>query len=82
VSLSCLAGLVQPRSHVASESRRYGLGFWLHRTGSGVMLEGFDAGLSSWSFRDPLAELTYTVLSNTTAGTWPIARHFDKLLAP
>ena len=29
-----------------------------------------------------VAQLTYTALSNTTAGAWPIARHLDEHLAP
>ena len=82
VSPSLLAEIVQARSQVPSESRRYGLGFWLRRTGSGVMLEGLDAGVSFWSLHDPVAQLTYTVLSNTTTGAWPIARHLDELRAP
>jgi hypothetical protein len=42
---------------------------------------------SQWSARakppgSAVAQLTYSVLSNTTAGAWPIARHLDELLAP
>ena len=43
---------------------------------------GLDAGVSFRSLHDPDAQLTYTVLSNTTDGAWPIARHLDELLAP
>ena len=82
VSPACLAEIVRPRSDVPSGSRRYGLGLWLHRTSSAVMLEGLDAGVSFRSLHDPDAQLTYTVLSNTTAGAGPIARHLDELLAP
>jgi CubicO group peptidase (beta-lactamase class C family) len=82
VSLERLAEIVQPRSEVPSESRRYGLGLWLHRTSNAVMLEGSDAGVSFRTLHEPVAQLTYTVLSNTTAGAWPIARHLDELLAP
>ena len=82
VTLDCLAEIVQPRSHVPSESRRYGLGLWLHRTSSAVMLEGSDAGVSFRTLHEPVAQLTYIVLSNTTAGAWPIARHLDDHLAP
>ena len=82
VSTDCLAEMVRPRSDVPSESRRYGLGFWLHRSSRAVMLEGLDAGVSFRSLHDPDAQLTYTVLSNTTEGAWPIARHLDEHLAP
>ena len=73
-----VAEMVRPRSDVPSESMRYGLGLWIHRTGSAVVLEGSDAGVSFRTLHDPVAQLTYTVLSNTTAGAWPIARHLDE----
>src|SRR4029077_14232596 len=38
--------MIRPRSEVPSESRRYGLGFWLHESNDTVMLVGFDAGVS------------------------------------
>ena len=82
VSRDRVAEIVRPRSELPSESRRYGLGMWLHATSRAVMLEGSDAGVSFRSLHDPVAQLTYTVLSNTTAGAWPIARHLDELLAP
>lgn len=66
--------MVRPRSHVPSQSKRYGLGFWLHETTDLVMLEGMDAGVSFFSAHDPRTDLTYTVASNTTDGAWPVAR--------
>ena len=39
-----VAQMVRPRSDVPSESARYGLGFWLHRTSNAVFLVGGDAG--------------------------------------
>jgi len=48
---------------------------------SGVMLEGFDAGVSFRTVHDPSGGVTYTVLSNTSMGAWPIARRLDELLA-
>ena len=62
------------RSDVQSQARRYGLGFWLHPSTATVMLEGMDAGVSFHSAHDPEANLTHTVISNTTDGAWPIAR--------
>ena len=61
---------------------RYGLGFWLHPTGDAVILEGADAGVSFRSVHDNSTGLTHTVLSNTTAGAWPVTRRLDELLAP
>jgi CubicO group peptidase (beta-lactamase class C family) len=57
-----------------AEERSYGLGFWLEQGGPGVMLEGYDAGVSFRSLHDPTAALTATVMSNTTDGAWPITR--------
>jgi hypothetical protein len=37
---------VRARSDVPSESLRYGLGFWLHRSDDVVELHGYDAGVS------------------------------------
>ena len=66
--------LVEPRSDVPSESKRYGLGFWLQETGKGVILEGYDAGVSFRTVHDPDTSCTYTVISNTSDGAWPMAR--------
>jgi hypothetical protein len=59
---------------------RYGLGFWLHESRDVVILEGCDAGVSFRSGHDPLRRISYTVISNTTDGAWPIARLFNKRL--
>ena len=44
------------------------------------MLEGMDAGVSFHSRHDAGAGLTWTVVSNTTDGAWPIVRHLAELL--
>jgi CubicO group peptidase (beta-lactamase class C family) len=77
-----VARMVRPRSDVPSESMRYGLGFWLHRSRGPVILEGSDAGVSFRSVHDPDAGVTWTVLSNTTSGAWPLVRHLHELLEP
>jgi hypothetical protein len=82
VSTDRVAEMIRPRSDVPSESRRYGLGFWLHESSDAVMLEGSDAGVSFRSTHDPVTGTTATVLSNTTDGAWPIARFIDDLLTP
>lgn len=75
-----VTAMLLPRSDVSRQARRYGLGFWLDVGGESVMLEGSDAGVSFRSVHDPGRGVTYTVLSNTTKGAWPIARHLDLLL--
>jgi CubicO group peptidase (beta-lactamase class C family) len=81
VAPSWVAGMTRPRNDVPWESMRYGLGFWLHATGDAVILVGFDAGVSFRSVHDPGVLLTYTVMSNTSDGAWPIARRLDEVLA-
>jgi len=81
VSTDWVTELVRPRSDVQEESRRYGLGFWLHQSSNVVMLEGSDAGVSFRSVHDPGPGVTHTVISNTTTGAWPIARLLDELLS-
>ena len=80
VSGAGVAEMVRPRSDAPSESRRYGLGFWLHPSSEIVMLEGYDAGVSFRSVHDPATATTYTVISNTSEGAWPITRLLDERL--
>jgi CubicO group peptidase (beta-lactamase class C family) len=81
VSADWVAELVRPCSEVPSASKRYGRGFWLHDASDVVMLEGSDAGVSFWSAHDPGRGNTYTVISNTSAGAWPIARLFAETVS-
>jgi CubicO group peptidase (beta-lactamase class C family) len=73
VSLDRVRELTTPRSD-AWENMRYGLGFWLPSPEGRVELHGSDAGVSFRSVHDPAESLTYTVLSNTTNGAWPVAK--------
>ena len=66
--------MVRPRSETPEESRRYGLGFWLHPSSDAAMLVGGDTGVSFTSVHDPAEAITYTVISNTTDGAWPVVR--------
>jgi CubicO group peptidase (beta-lactamase class C family) len=75
-----LAAAWRPRSDVPAERSRYGLGFWLHATGPGVMLEGYDAGVSFRTVHDPDSDTTHTVIANWSDGAWPITRALDQLL--
>lgn len=78
VSEDWVAEMVRPRTDAPAHSKRYGLGFWLHASSDAVILEGYDAGVSFRSLHDPGAQLTQTVISNTTDGAWPIARYLDE----
>lgn len=80
VGTARIAEMMLPRSDVPEERRRYGLGFWLHASRDAVMLEGFDAGISFRSVHDPGTDTTFTVVSNTTFGAWPVARLLDETL--
>ena len=80
VSPDAVAAMVRPRSDVPAESKRYGLGFWLAQTGDEVMLEGYDAGVSFRTVHDPVRRLTYTVISNTSDGAWPVVRRLGDAL--
>jgi CubicO group peptidase (beta-lactamase class C family) len=70
--------MVRPGS--TTSKKRYGLGFWLHPTSEIVILEGMDAGVSFHSEHDPRSGVTWTVVSNTSAGAWPLARFLSERL--
>ena len=80
VSPEWVAEMTRPRSELPSGSMRYGLGFWLHPAGDGVLLEGYDAGVSFRSVHHPTAGITHTVLSNTSEGAWPVTSRLRELL--
>ncbi|HEX7135841.1 MAG TPA: serine hydrolase domain-containing protein [Iamia sp.] len=63
-----------PRSEDPGLGMRYGLGFWLHPTGSAVLLEGYDAGVSFRSVHDPATDTTHTVIGSWSDAAWPLAR--------
>lgn len=65
--------MTRPRS--VAETKRYGLGFWLHATSDAVILEGYDAGVSFRSLHDPHTDTTATVVSNWSDGAWEIAAY-------
>jgi Beta-lactamase len=83
VSTDRVDEMVRPHSEVPRDiPAEYGLGFWLFPSLAAVELHGSDAGVSFQTDHDPTRGLTYTVLSNTTGGAWPIAEHLDATLAP
>jgi CubicO group peptidase (beta-lactamase class C family) len=78
VSPKWVAEMVRPRSRGLSESRSYGMGFWLQESHDAVMLEGYDAGVSFRTVRTD--RLTHTVISNTSEGAWSITYRLDDML--
>ena len=72
--------MVHPHSDWPEESKRYGLGFHLDATSDAVWLEGTDAGVSFASQHQPSSSITYTVISNVSAGVWPIVKLLDERL--
>ncbi len=81
VPTAWVAEMIRPRSDVPEEGMRYGLGVWLHATTDAVILLGADAGASFRTLHDPATRATYTVVSNTTSGAWPMVRALDDLLS-
>lgn len=80
VSPDWVAEMVRPRSDPPNEDARYGLGFWLDRSSDRVMLVGEDAGVSFYSSHLPEPALTYTVISNTADGAWPVVKLLNQSL--
>jgi CubicO group peptidase (beta-lactamase class C family) len=74
VSPDTVRQMTNPVSDAPDNDARYGLGFWLDASGPGVWLEGYDAGISARTRRDPTTGETLTVISNWTDGAWPILR--------
>ena len=72
VTPSTVAAMVRPRDVVEDEDMRYGLGFWLDMEGTGLILEGYDAGISARSRFEPDTGTTVSVVSNSSEGAWPV----------
>lgn len=77
VAADTVSTLVTPRSEAGRQQMRYGLGFWLSPQSPTVVLVGCDAGVSFRSAYDPVSATSYTVISNTSDGAWPLARVLD-----
>jgi CubicO group peptidase (beta-lactamase class C family) len=73
VAPATVAEATRVRSRTPSGAHAYGLGFWLDPGGTTWGLEGGDAGVSFRSRHRPGDGLTWTVVSNTTSGAWPVA---------
>lgn len=71
--------MTAPRSD-SGDGRRYGLGFWIRGDRDTPMLEGYDAGVSCRMVYDRASTVSYTVISNTSSGAWPLVKHLDAVL--
>ena len=72
--------MTQPHSVDTGNAQAYGLGVWLQPEIGAVALEGYDAGSSFRSVHQAATGLTWSVLSNTSEGAWPVARELAALL--
>jgi CubicO group peptidase (beta-lactamase class C family) len=80
VAIDAACAMTTRRSLTKSGNDAYGLGFWLHPTGPHVSVEGCDAGVSFRSVHNPTTGVTYTAISNTTEGAWPVLRLLSEIL--
>ena len=70
-----VVAMTAPRDTDPSSGRRHGLGLWLDGTDDDILvLSGADAGVSFCSAHDRRRGHTWSVLSNTSEGAWPLAR--------
>ena len=69
-----------PGGLTRSEGLRHDLGFWLDAAGPGIRLIGGDTGVSCVIHHDPSTNSTWTVVSDTTDGAWPVVRHVETVL--
>ena len=76
-----VAEMRRPRTDVMADGRRYGLGLWLDGAGDGVVLNGYDAGVSAVTRHEPSRALTWSVLANRSDVAWPVSRRLREVLA-
>ena len=74
VSGALVAEMARPRSEPSESGFAYGLGLWLRPGRGTALLEGADVGVSFRSEHDPASGTTWSVVSNTSDGAWPLAR--------
>ena len=73
--------MTRPHHNGPSGELGYGLGFWLRPDRETVVLMGQDVGVSATSAYSRELGLSYTVLSNTTFGAWPIRQCITEQLS-
>ena len=79
VPMERIEEMIRPYSDQPSGQLKYGMGFWIHPFPNTVLLEGSDAGVSFRSTHNRTERFTATVISNDTAGAWPIAKRLDEI---
>ncbi len=72
--------MLTPQAPTPDGEVRSRLGLALLADATIVTLEGADAGISSWSAHAPASQDTYTVLSNTSDGAWPLVKAIEAQL--
>lgn len=80
VSAASVEDMTRPRHDVPQEQRRYGTGFWLHRTHPALILEGYDAGASFRSTHLVERRTTVSVMGNSTEGAWPVVSALNRVI--
>lgn len=72
LSLQTLAPFVKAQHPL--EDQWYGFGFWIDKDLDRIELCGYDAGVSFYSSTSRQSEDTFTIISNTSKGAWPITK--------
>ena len=80
VSRASVAEMIHPRHDAPDNQKRYGMGFWIHRTHPALILEGYDAGASFRSTHIPETHTTVSVLGNSSEGAWPVIAALAKAI--
>jgi CubicO group peptidase (beta-lactamase class C family) len=80
VSKETVEQMIRARHDVPEEDKRYGMGFWIHRTHPALILEGYDAGASFRSTHILETQTTVSVLGNSSEGAWPVIGAFAKAI--
>lgn len=71
--------MIESWGHSASMRCAYGLGFWLPDSTDAVMMEGADAGVSIRTVYWPQDASSFTIISNTSMGAWPLVKIVQQL---
>jgi CubicO group peptidase (beta-lactamase class C family) len=78
VNADTLAKMMTPQGGTDNKGYGYGLGFWIN--GRRIQIEGYDAGVSFRGVHHPEQAVTWTVVSNTSEGVWPLAKAIAELI--
>ncbi len=72
LSLRTLAPFVKAQNCIDDDW--YGFGFWIDKDLNRIELFGHDAGVSFYSSTSRQFDETFTVISNTSTGAWPLGK--------